>query len=115
MTAIDLGPVKATYRANAPETSRVAAEAAAITRSMRALELLEAFADAPDGLTADQASSEIGATVLYGRPVVCRLRQEGYLTWSEDDKGMPVRRSNVSGKKARVLEITVKGMQAVGL
>lgn len=114
MTTIDLGPIEATFYAKAPETSRLSAEAAAVTRSARALDMLNEYADVLDGMTADEASASIGITVLAGRPVVCRLRKEGYLTWMLDNDDKPVRRINESGKHARVLEITIKGWKVLG-
>lgn len=114
MSTIDLGPMKATYYTDSESSSRLAALDAFVQRNERAQRILNAYADAEDGLTADEVSRLVSVNFLSGRPLVCRLHKEGYLSWMSDMQDSPIRRTNASGKYARVLEITIKGLKAVG-
>lgn len=108
----DLGPVRATYHKGSPETSREAAEEAALTRNSTALAMLVAFSESR-GLTADEVSAKVGRSILYGRPVVTRLKQMGYLRLRKNADGSLMTRRNDSGKRACVLMITLKGLELV--
>jgi hypothetical protein len=107
---IDLGPVQATFHAGSPETSSEAAYDAALTRDAVAMNMLAEYESAEDGLTADEVSLAVGKSILYGRPVVTRLKKSGYLEVRKNSSGKSITRTNaVSGKRACVLVITDKG------
>lgn len=106
---IDLGPVKATYYAHAPDTSREAAESEHLRRSKTAMLMLKEYARASAGLTPDEASYLVDVSLFHGRPTVTRMKKCGYLSVLFDAQGKAVRRLNDSGKYATVLQITDKG------
>lgn len=94
-------------RANAPATSRKAARSMIARATTLRYLTLKAIADAPDGLTADQAAAAVGSTPFAIRPRCSELVEAGWIRDSEQ------RRDNESRHSAVVWVATEEGRKAL--
>ena len=94
-------------RANAPATSRKAARHMIARASTLRYLTLQAIAEAPAGLTADQAAAAIGSTPFATRPRCSELLEAGWIRDSAQ------RRDNESRHSAVVWVVTAEGRKAL--